>query len=459
MVIFNKKTYFIETYGCTANTADSLRIIRQLTENRWSSVSSPEEAEITILNTCGVKNPTEYKIIKRIKSLSKINSTKLIITGCLPAISYKKIIKAAPNFGLIFDTKSTHLFTNFIHKLEEGKTGLTYFTPSKESENKIEILPVLNSEIIGILAINEGCDGNCSFCGTKIARGNTVPFSPKKLYKQAEYFLKSGAKILWTTSQDTGAYYWHGEDFYWELPELLNFLCQLPYEFRLRLGMINPDHVLRLNDRLIDTFKENKELFYFLHIPVQSGSNRILNLMKRRYTVEEFIMIIDHYKQISPNFTLSTDIITGFPTETDEDFQQTLDLIDGICPDVLNISRYGARPGTLAAKMNGQIHERTSKERSRILTLNWQEKVTKHNKKWINWEGNVIIEEEGKRLTDDGKKTFVGRNDFYRPIIISEDNFIENPLGKVYKVRITDSSTHYLIGETLEQIIPIYLPK
>lgn len=169
--------------------------------------------------------------------------------------------------------------------------------------------------------------------------------------------------------------------------------------------------------------------------------------MKRRYTAEEFEIVVKEFRNQIPDLTIATDVITGFPTETEGEFIDTLKLIKQINPDILNISRYGARPGTVAAKMDGQIHERVSKERSRKITAMWQNQVNLLNKKWLNWEGNVIIEELGKRQNNQGINTYVGRNRSYRPIIIPESDFSDDPLGKFYKIKITDTNTHYLNGK------------
>jgi MiaB-like tRNA modifying enzyme len=447
---FNKKTYFLETYGCSANQADSDRLIQQLQSKSWLRVENPKNADLSIVNSCGVKDPTEIKVLKSIRNISEIDTTTLVITGCLPAISYKQIVKEAPNYGAIFDTKSTHLFKNIIKRLNSGETGIDVFSSKSEAENKIDILPVLNSPVIGILTINEGCDGNCTFCGTKLARGSTVRFAPDSLVSQVEHFLKKGAKIIWLTSQDTGAYSWESPEKYWELPELIDSICSLPYKFRLRIGMINPDHSLRLSERLIHSYQKNPQVFQFLHIPVQSGNDRILKLMKRRYSAQEFEIIIEDFRKNIPDLTISTDIITGFPTETEKEFLDTLNLIKRTNPDILNISRYGARPGTIAAKMDGQVYERVSKERSRMITTVWQNQVSEYNKKWLNWEGNVIIEDFGKRQNNEGKNTFIARNHSYRPIILPENEFYDNPLGKFYKIRITEVNTHYLLGKVKE---------
>lgn len=445
-------TFYIETYGCAANRSDSERILRILQDKNFSQVTNIEDADISIFNTCGVKDPTERKILKSLKQLQDQSQTTTIITGCLPNISLKAIKKANPSFGAIVDTKSTHLIGNVIDDVLAGKRNIELFAKSRsEVSNKIDILPLNFNPFVGILTINEGCDGNCSFCGTKLARGKTFSHAPDKLLAQATMMLQNGARELWITSQDSGAYNYNTADGTWELPELINALCELPYRFRLRLGMINPDHVLRLEygretNTLFDVIESNSQIFQFLHIPVQSGNDRILELMKRRYSIADFKKIIQDIHTRFPFMTLSTDIIAGFPTESDEDFMDTVDLIKWLRPPVLNLSRYGARPGTVAAKMKDQIHERISKERTRLLMKIWEPLAEEENKKWLDWEGQVLFDEEGKHDDFEGHETIVARNFAYRPIILPVSDGV---LGEFGSVKIIDSKTHYLIGSRL----------
>lgn len=445
---FLKRTFYLETYGCSANVADSERLLRQLFEDAWTRVDNIYEADLTILNTCAVKNPTEKKILKRINEISTTSpNTTLIITGCLPAISLTSIKRIITSFGAIFDTKSTYYFKNILHRLNAGETNIEFFSSKKEVHKKIDIIPFLTNPAIGILTINEGCDGNCSFCGTKLARGSTVSYLPEKLISQAKSYFKNGVKILWITSQDTGAYYWHGTDQYWELPELLDALCQLPYKFRLRIGMLNPDHAFRFLDRLIGVMAKNPQIYQFLHLPMQSGSDKILELMKRRYTADEYELIITELRKSIPDIGITTDIITGFPKETENDFQLTKDLVLKLCPDMVNISRYGARPNTVAASMTEQIHGKVSKQRARELTKLWQNKIFQKNKKWMNWEGKVVIEEYGHKSLENQGASLISRNNTYRQIIIPADGILQ--LGDMTKIHVTKTGIYFHYGEQL----------
>ena len=447
-------TYYIETYGCAANRSDSERILRILQEKDFKQVDSIEEATVTIFNTCGVKNPTERKILKTLKQVEKQSFTSTIITGCLPNISLQAIKKANPSFGAIVDTKSTHQIGTVLEDVLAGKRNIEVFATARyEAAHKIDILPLNFNPLVGILTINEGCDGNCSFCGTKLARGKTLSHEPQKLLNQATIMLQNGARELWITSQDSGAYKYEEDGKVWELPELISALCSLPFRFRLRLGMINPDHVLRLEydrteNKLFDTIASHTQIFQFLHIPVQSGNNRILELMKRRYTVGDFKKIVRDVRKKFPFMTLSTDIIAGFPTETEEEFNDTIELIKWFKPPVMNLSRYGARPGTIAAQMDGQIHERISKERTRSLMKIWEPIAEQENKKWLNWVGQVLIDENGKRDAYNGDETVVARNYAYKPIILPASAGF---LGEFVSVRILDTKTHYLLASRLDK--------
>lgn len=444
----NDKLYYLETFGCAANKSDAERIRRILNDKDYLHTDIIENASLVIFNTCGVKDPTERKILKKLKK-SEEEKRSTIITGCLPNISLKAIKKANPNFSAIVDTKSTHEIKNVIDRIVKGEKQIEVFATSNNAAfEKIDIFPLSYNPKIGILTINEGCDGNCTFCGTKLARGKTLSHSPAKLLKQTTMMLDNGCQEIWITSQDSGAYKFVVDDMVWEVPELIDAICNLPYRFRLRLGMINPDHVLRLQyhrktNTLFDVIEKHSQIFQFLHIPIQSGNNRILELMKRRHTIEEFKQIILDIRARFPKMTISTDIIVGFPTETEKEFLETVDLIKWFRPPVLNVSRYGARPGTVASKMEGQIHERDSKERSRLIMKIWKPIASEENSKWLHWKGQVLVDEEGKKKNSDGLETVVGRNYAYKPIILKAN---ETSVGNYVSVEITETRTHYLIG-------------
>jgi len=218
------------------------------------------------------------------------------------------------------------------------------------------------------------------------------------------------------------------------LVALLKEIVAIDKKFMIRIGMMNPNHALEMLNDLIEIYK-NEKIFKFIHIPVQSGNNDILKMMKRKYTVEDFTKIVDTFRNSFDKITISTDIIAGFPTETKEQFQESVRLIDRIKPDVVNISRYSARPGTDAAKME-QLKGEETKERSRSLTQSFDWAAFRVNKTWEKWSGTILIDEVGKNDTS------VGRNFAYKPIVVKGIY----KLGDEIKVKILDVTKHYLIG-------------
>ena len=222
------------------------------------------------------------------------------------------------------------------------------------------------------------------------------------------------------------------------MPELISNITTIDKKFFVRIGMMNPSHLLDVLEPMINVYKNDK-IFKFLHIPVQSGNDEILKLMKRNYAVEDFKKIVDEFRKNIPNITISTDIICGFPTEKEEQFKDSLELIKEIKPDVLNLSRFKARHGTEAAKMEGQVEGGTTKNRSRLLTDIFTNISRMNNERWLNWQGDILIDEKGKH------DTFVGRNFAYKPVIVRGDV----KLGDYVKVRIKDITPYDLRGEIL----------
>lgn len=403
-----------------------------------------------MVNSCGVKDPTERKVLRELARLEDHHPWATVVTGCLPSMSLAAVKAAHPSFGAILDTKSTHLFGSVLDRLEWGERQVEVFAKQRGTVvDKVEVMPFPTNPLVGILTINEGCDGACTFCGTKLARGKTQSYPPHTLLRQASLMLEGGAKELWVTSQDSGAYSYNDGERTWHLPELLDSLARLPHRFRLRLGMINPEHMVELelgrsDNTLLDVFDRHPNIYQFFHIPVQSGNDRVLELMKRRYTVAEFQTIVGRVRSRFPSSTISTDIIVGFPTEAEDEFRDTLRLVEWLRPPVMNVSRYGARPGTVASAMEGQVHPRISKEWSRELKRVWEPIAQDTNDQWVGWEGKVLVVEEGKNLSGKPKEaTVIGRNFAYRPIVLPAAGLA---LGSFVPVKITHSRVHYFFG-------------
>jgi MiaB-like tRNA modifying enzyme len=418
---------FIEQYGCTANLADSEIARGLLRESGFKFVDSPKESDINVIFTCAVKEPTEKRMIYRIKQLEKTNKP-LVIAGCLPKSNPNVIRKINGCASLV----GPDCVTEIVDVVRKTLRGERIILLEKLKKEKILLPHIRTNPIIDIVQVSSGCLSKCSFCATKLARGNLFSYRPYSIREHVKKAVKNGAKEIWLTSQDMSAY---GRDIRTNLVDLLESLVRIDGEFFIRIGMMNPLHFKKVEiEKLIEIYKHPK-IFKFLHLCVQSGSNKVLKIMRRGYTVEDFVYYVERFREEIPEITLSTDIIVGHPGESGEDFEKTVKLLKEIKPDIVNLSKFGARPGTLASKME-QIDRKIIKERSKKLHEIIKKITLKRNKKWIGWEGKVLIDEKTE-------KGFQGRNYAYKPIAV-EGNF---KLGDFVNVRIVDVKSNYLIGK------------
>ncbi len=507
------KNIYLETYGCSANQNNSELIAGILVRNGFNIVDNEQIADLIILNTCVVKDPTIKKIEERIKIIVKQNKP-LIIAGCMPEVFEKKLKKIAPKSPLV----STHHVKDIliaVRKLSESKA--TYFLGNQQ-EIKVGISKISKNKTISIVQICQGCINECSYCLVKKVKGALFSYPEDKILKEIEGSLQAGAKEIWLTSQDNACYNYdtvspslsvsklgsqrcaissealnqqtedfthnqthtdvsgrnnadfesrsysknfetlkenktHNSEHLTEtqkksktsdnrislLPQLVNKISSLNHKFFLRIGMMNPSSVLPILSNLVDAYKSDK-VFKFLHLPLQSGSDKILKLMNRKYKIEDALKIIGRFKKEFPEGVIATDIIVGFPGETNEDFQETLNIIEKIRPDVLNHSRFWAMKGTEAAKMKNEISKQELKERE-VELMKLHAKIALENKqKLIAKEYKVIVDDKGF------KDTWLARNENYQLIIIRSQ---ENLLGKFLKVKIKEAKAHYLIGEVI----------
>jgi MiaB/RimO family radical SAM methylthiotransferase len=247
--------------------------------------------------------------------------------------------------------------------------------------------------------------------------------------------LSDGYKEIRLSSQDTAAY---GDDIDDKLPNLLKNICEIEGEFRIRVGMMNPQNALSNLDDLIDVYKNEKN-YKFIHIPVQSGSKKILQIMGRKYTVSDFFKVVDGFRKHFPDITISTDVIVGFPNESDSDFEGTVDLVRKLKPNILNITRFSPRPNTEAMKMDNQVPSRIAKDRSRKLTKMHLDISRKINEKFVDEKKRILVAEFGKN------NTLMGRTENYLPVVI--DNNVE--ICDFVDVKIVEAMDTYLKGKVL----------
>jgi len=415
------KSFYIETYGCSANQSHSEVMAGVLEDNGFSIVKKIENADAIVINTCIVKTPTENKIRDRIRFIrNKYPNKKLVIAGCATDGEYRIFKRLAPEALFLSSHKSRD-----IAKLLSGK--------KKRTGRKIRKNP-----LVGITEIASGCLGRCAYCIVKLARGDLRSRKPREIEDEIKNSLKEGCKEIWITSQDCGCY---GLDIKTNLAKLLKEMVKIKGEFRVRVGMMNTTYIKPILKDLVKIYREPK-IYRFIHIPFQSGSDKILKSMNRGYHVKDFKKIVKEFRREFPDITLSTDIIVGFPGETERDFQKSLDLVRRIKPDIINVSKFSPRPRTQASRMR-QLDNRVVKERSKIMAELVRKTGFERNKKLVKSEFSILVNERGKE-----KNQFMGRNEYYKPVVITSK---KNVMGNFLKVRITSAGKTHLIGEILER--------
>jgi len=415
---------FVEAYGCSASFADSEMISGLIQNGGHTLVEKSSESDLNIVVTCSVKDSTANKMMHRIKSLK---TKPLIVAGCLPKAEQSTIEK--------FSEKASLLGPNSLGKtlqiINSTLNGRKQIALEDSDLSKVGLPKVRLNPAVGIIEIASGCMSECTFCQTKLSKGNLSSYRLGDIVRQVQTEINEGCKEVWLTSTDNGCY---GFDIDTDLPSLVKAVREIPHDFMIRVGMMNPMYMPRIKDKLIEAY-DNYKVFKFIHIPVQSGSDKVLHDMKRGHTAGTFRETVKKTREKFSQFTISTDIIVGFPSETEEDFQKTVTLLNETKPDVVNLSRYSARPGTDAAEWK-QLDAVEVKRRSKIIFEQINKLSIESNKKWIGWKGKVLFDE----MTDEGIK---GRNFAYKPVSVAD----KVNIGESHVVEITDASVKRLIGK------------
>jgi len=417
---------WVEAYGCSASFSDSEMISGLIVNGGHTLAENPEDSDLSVIVTCSVKDVTASKMIHRIK---ESNSKPLVVAGCLPKAERDTVEKFAGEASLL----GPNSIGKTLQVIQSTLNGKKLIALDDSDISKVGLPKIRLNPTVGIVEIASGCLSECTFCQTKLSKGDLQSYRVGDIVRQVKTEIADGCSEVWLTSTDNGCY---GFDIDSDLPELVNSVVDIPEKFFIRVGMMNPMYMTRIHDKLLKSFESSK-VFKFLHVPVQSGSNKVLNDMKRGHTVKTFRDVTRRFREKFENFTISTDIIVGFPTETRDDFDMTMELLEETRPDIVNLSRYSQRPGTDAAEMV-QIDVVEVKRRSKIA----YELITKiskeNNQKWIGWKGQVLFDEEFENQVR-------GRNFAYKPIFVND----KPKIGQISSVEITDATNHSLIGRII----------
>ncbi|MEM3851624.1 MAG: tRNA (N(6)-L-threonylcarbamoyladenosine(37)-C(2))-methylthiotransferase [Methanomassiliicoccales archaeon] len=407
---------YVESHGCSMNYGEGQLIKGRLSNAGFGTSVSPEEADVIILNTCGVISHTENSMHRRIQQFASTGK-RVIVTGCLATPETASSLSSSSEIAIMPPGDMNAL---------DAFLGLN-LQRDMDCWNQVE-------ENTLIVPISSGCLSACTYCFSRIARGRVKSVRPQRIVEMIR-LNTSGEEIreVLISSMDTIAY---GRDIGTTLPDLLRSICELDTDFKLRVGMMNPSLLPPLLDDLLEVFEDGR-IFKFFHLPVQSGSDAVLKRMRRGYTVDQYISLVREVRNAFPDMTFSTDVITGFPGESEEDFEETLALLENVKPDIVNVTRFSSRPGTRAASMPEQIAGWISKERSRkVSALRFRISAEK-NAAYVGNTYRALTTENGK------DNSTLARIDNYRQVVLDS----RYPLGRYVTCRITGSTPIHLTGK------------
>lgn len=418
---------FIETYGCTFNQADSEIMAGILHENEIELVENLDEADAIIVNTCYVKLPTESKVINRIKRLQKeFPKKEIIVAGCMVEVDPKKLDAIGPNCSWL----GPHQLNKTADVVKSAIGGDVVREFGFSNEPKVCVPKIRQDPYIHVIQICEGCLGSCTYCCTRFARGHLNSYPIRDIVEEARQAIGDGCVEIELTAQDTSAF---GKDTGERLADLINEVASIDGDFRVRVGMMHPKNIGNDLEDLIEAFKLEK-VYKFIHLPIQSGSDEVLKHMGRNHTVEDYKRIICKFKEEIPNITVATDIIIGYPTETEEDFMMTADLIEEIKFNLIHLSKYQHREGATSSSLENISFE-DMKRRSKYLSDLKFRILEQENLELKDKEMNALV------VGDGSKGGFIAKSDNYIPIVVQDVK-----VGEFIKVHIDETTGTYLIG-------------
>ena len=437
------KKIFIKTFGCQMNEYDSNRIFDTVKEIGFEKTDKYEDANCYLLNTCHIRDKAKEKVYHEIGRVKKIFRSKpkpiVIVAGCVAQAENQEMLKREPYIDIVIGPQSYHKINEAILKHSKNK--------KKEEETEFDTISKFNylskiknkdSKVSSFLTIQEGCDKFCHFCVVPYTRGPEYSRPFKQIIDEAKELIESGAKEIILLGQNVNAYKFQDNNREYKLSDLLLELNGFDQIERVRYTTSHPKY---MTEDLINVYKKSSKLMPLVHLPVQSGSNKILKSMNRKHTIEEYLKVYESLKEINPNVEFSSDFIIGYPGEDEDDFNKTMELIEKIGFINSYSFIFSARPGTVAADLT-QVNAVKSKERLEIIQKRLFENQIKKNKSLENKILNVLVE----NIMKDGIKLF-GRTEYMTSVIFDGD--IDN-IGKIVQVEITSSNQNSLFGKLVE---------
>lgn len=438
----NAKKLFIKTYGCQMNVYDSERMAEAMGGEGYVATNSPDDADMILLNTCHIREKAAEKIYSELGRYKRLKADKPDLTigvaGCVAQAEGAEIMRRQPIVDLVVGPQSYHRLPELEAKARSGEKALDTEMPEEDKFEKLKRRPKAKRGPTAFLTVQEGCDKFCAFCVVPYTRGAEVSRPVSRIIEEAQDLVERGVREVTLLGQNVNAYHGAGVGGDWSLAKLIWSLSDIDGLERIRFTTSHPND---MTDDLIEAHGSCDKLMPYLHLPVQAGSDKILKRMNRHHTAKEYLRVIERLKNVRPGLHLSGDFIVGFPEETEEDFQATLDLIEEVRYGSAFSFKYSTRPGTPAAERD-QLPEDVKDERLQRL----QALITKHQREiqdsMVGRDVSVLFEKPGRL---DGQ--MVGKSEYLHAVHVTAPEVAK---GDLRKVRITSSGRNSLSGELTE---------
>lgn len=454
----NTKKLFIESYGCQMNFSDSEIVASILHEQGYNTTQNLEEADLVLVNTCSIRDKAEQTVRKRLEkynAVKKINPTmKVGVLGCMAERLKSQFLEEEKIVDMVVGPDAYKDIPNLLKEVEEGRDAINVILSKEETYGDISPVRLNSNGVNAFVSITRGCDNMCTFCVVPFTRGRERSREPQSILEEIKDLSNRGFKEVTLLGQNVDSYLWYGgglkKDFdkatemqqatAVDFAQLLE-MCAIQFpKMRFRFSTSNPQD---MHVEVIEIMAKYHNICNYIHLPVQSGSTRILKEMNRQHTREEYMALVDKIYEIIPDISLSQDIITGFPTETEEDHQDTLSLMEYVKYDFGFMFAYSERPGTMAArKMEDDVPEEVKKRRLNEIIDLQQKLGLERTQRFIGQEVEVLIEKESKR----SNQQWSGRNSQNTVVVFPKENY---KVGDFVMVKINDCTAATLIGEAV----------
>ena len=455
----NNKKLFIESYGCAMNFSDSEIVASILANNGFNTTQQLEEADLVLVNTCSIRDKAEQTVRKRLEKYNAVKRNhnpkmKVGVLGCMAERLKSKFLEEEKIVDLVVGPDAYKDLPNLIAEVEEGRNAVNVILSKDETYGDISPVRLQSNGVTAFVSITRGCDNMCTFCVVPFTRGRERSRNPQSIIEEINDLASKGFKEITLLGQNVDSYLWYGgglkKDFdkasdiqkatAVNFANLLELCAEAQPKMRIRFSTSNPQ------DMTLDVVKsmaKHRNICNYIHLPVQSGSNRILKEMNRQHTREEYIKLIDNIKQILPDCTVSHDLITGFPTETEEDHQDTLSLMQHVKYSFGYMFAYSERPGTMAArKLADDIPEAIKMKRLAEVVALQQEHSKYRTEQFLNKTVEVLIEKESKKSSEH----WSGRTEHNSVAVFPKEQY---KVGDFVNVKVNDCTSATLVGEAI----------